>query len=160
MKGIVGIYETMIMGKLTCCSACQGLTFGSAAHAHSPQTASHLVQLLTSSHNIASTAALERNSHDITNVPFYVPNSFGKAFRFVAEMHEMAGFVHENLDATASTDEQEPGVSQLYDGFASLFQRVADSVEGKEHEHAQNDRDMDVLRAFADEAKRLRESET
>lgn len=104
MKGMVGVYETMIL----------------AAHAYSPAVAEALIREM--SHSLPS---------DLRRVTFYVPNTFGKAYRFVKEMNEMEEFVATTLPRTpAITDPHD--VSEIYAGLASTYQHIADSVAGRE----------------------------
>lgn len=61
----------------------------SAAYSYSPATASALVKEMRAS-----------LPFDLAFIDKYVPQSFGKAYRFVREMKEMEEFVHDNVDAT------------------------------------------------------------
>jgi L-threonate 2-dehydrogenase len=59
-----------------------------------------------------------------------VPAMFPKAYRFVAEMEEIAEFVGED-----------PAARQMYEGYAQLYERLATDLDG-------NKREIDALAAF------------
>lgn len=121
MKGIVGLYTTMIL----------------AAHAHSPATAKALVEELRDSQPM-----------HLRNVAFYVPNAFTKAYRFVHEMTEMANFLDDTLDDGEHRAEETNKVAEMFEGFGSIFERVAKSDAG-DHD------DVDILSHYASYAEEL-----
>ncbi|KLO06678.1 6-phosphogluconate dehydrogenase C-terminal domain-like protein [Schizopora paradoxa] len=121
MKGMVGLYSTMIL----------------AAHAHSPATAKALIEELHDSQPM-----------HLRNVAFYVPNAFSKAYRFVHEMTEMADFLKDALDADDDHSAREGKISAMFDGFGSIFERVATSEAGDHH-------DVEVLARYASYADNL-----
>jgi L-threonate 2-dehydrogenase len=59
-----------------------------------------------------------------------VPAMFPKAYRFVAEMEEIAEFVGED-----------PAARQMYEGYAQLYERLATDLDGDK-------REIDALAAF------------
>ena len=59
-----------------------------------------------------------------------VPAMFPKAYRFVAEMEEIADFVGED-----------PAARQMYEGYAQLYERLAADLDGDKKE-------VDALAAF------------
>ena len=113
-----------------------------AAHANSPATSNALLTELRQS-----------QPHDLANITFYVPNAFGKAYRFVAEMNEMASFVRDKVDKRSREgqygDASTTDVGTIYDGFAHLYRRIADSAKDVD-----DGLDITILRTFSDEAKR------
>jgi hypothetical protein len=73
------------------------------------------------------------------SIPMMIP----KAYRFVGEMEEIAGFVEESSSS-------EMGVT--YHGLANTFSRVASSPENSQHGDVDAGRvkgDVDVLKDFA-----------
>ena len=94
---------------------------------------------------------------DVGRIAFYVPNSLSKAYRFVREMEEMKGFVAANVDSHNPERhvESEGAVAEIYGGFASIYQRIADSVAGFGHEFEDGSSDIDVLRDMAEKANKL-----
>ena len=48
-----------------------------------------------------------------------LPEMYGKAYRWVAEMHEIAGFVGED-----------PTAHELYEGAAHFYERIAEDFDG------------------------------
>ncbi|THH09213.1 hypothetical protein EW145_g2168 [Phellinidium pouzarii] len=127
MKGMVGLYEIMIL----------------AAHTHSPAIADALLNEMRSS-----------LPNDLAFIDKYVPQSFDKAYRFVREMEEMAGFVrgHINVETKEAGTTNVNEVGQIYDGLASLFQRLSESADGGGYMHKDGSSDVDVLRNFAEGA--------
>jgi hypothetical protein len=59
-----------------------------------------------------------------------------KAYRWVAEMHEIAGFVGED-----------PTAHELYEGAAHFYERIAEDFDGDRKE-------MEALAAFLDKVSR------
>ena len=96
---------------------------------------------------------------DVDRIAFYVPNSLSKAYRFVREMEEMSGFVHgclsngNELEGSAVTD-AEP--AHIFDGFAALYSRVAQSLKGQGTIYGDGKTDVDVLNEFVKEAANAR----
>ena len=86
----------------------------------------------------------------LRNVAFYVPNAFSKAYRFVHEMTEMADFLKDVLDADDDDDHfaRERKISTMFEGFGSIFERVATSEAGDHH-------DVEVLARYASYADSL-----
>jgi len=123
MKGMVGLYTTMIL----------------AAHAHSPATAKALMEELCDSQPM-----------HLRNVAFYVPNAFPKAYRFVHEMAQMADFLEDTLDGDEPAREEK--VAKMFEGFRNIFERVAKSEAGGDHE------DVEVLSRYASYADTLSRS--
>ncbi|TDL22647.1 hypothetical protein BD410DRAFT_770233 [Rickenella mellea] len=121
MKGMVALYTTIIL----------------SAHAQSPAVSRALIRELSIS-----------QPNDARNIAFYVPNSFSKAYRFVREMEEMAGFISDRVDGRSHGSGNEITVSDIYRGFSGIFQRVADSLE-------QGTNDVETLKNMADEADQL-----
>ncbi|TBU43319.1 hypothetical protein BD309DRAFT_980751 [Dichomitus squalens] len=117
-KGFIGLTATMIL----------------AAHASSPATAHALLTELRVS-----------QPQYLDNIVRWVPGMFPKAYRFVAEMEEMAAFVRVGLGN---------GEAKILEGYARLFERIANARNGgtmaAEKEQAS---DVDVLRAFVEDAK-------
>ena len=117
-----------------------------AAYCYSPNTANELLTELHASQPL-----------DVGRIAFYVPNSLSKAYRFVREMEEMKGFVGANVDSHNPERhvDSEGAVAQVYGGFASIYQRIADSVAGFGHEFEDGSSDIDVLRDMAEKANKL-----
>ena len=72
-------------------------------------------------------------------------------------MEEMKGFVGANVDSHNPERhvDSEGAVAQVYGGFASIYQRIADSVAGFGHEFEDGSSDIDVLRDMAEKANKL-----
>ena len=102
------------------------LMIATAAHASSPATATALLHELHTS----QPAFLNR----ITKV---VPQMLPKAYRWVGEMEEIAGFVGE-------------GEGDVYNGMARLYERIERSMNERKEGG-----DVDVLDKFVYDAKRL-----
>lgn len=91
---------------------------------------------------------------DLQLIEKYVPQSLPKAYRFIREMEEMSGFVHDclgNDKATAlqgSTNDSPFVPSQMFDGFAALYDKVAMSLKGVGGHYEDGSIDVDVLNAF------------
>ncbi|CAA7259187.1 unnamed protein product [Cyclocybe aegerita] len=106
-KGITGLFITIIL----------------AAHANSPATSEALLQELNDSQP-------ELLARIIRTVPAMIP----KAYRWVGEMEEIAGFVG-------------GGEGEIYQGMAKVFGRVEASV-------ATGNDDVERLQEFVEAAKR------
>ncbi|KAH9485198.1 hypothetical protein JR316_0002105 [Psilocybe cubensis] len=106
-KGLTGLFTTIIL----------------AAHANSPATSAALLQELSDS----QPELLER----ITRA---VPAMIPKAYRWVGEMEEIAGFVG-------------GGEGNIYHGLSKIYERVEESIEGDQT-------DVETLKAFVAEAKK------
>lgn len=133
-KGLTGIFSTMILG--ACCLSVQcsrplltrsPLNDGLAANAASPATSNALLHELHASQPVL----LQR----ITKT---VPGMLPKAYRWVGEMEEIAGFVGE-------------GEGDVYKGMAQLYRRMEKSVE----KDGKGEGDTGVLEAFVEEAKKV-----
>ncbi|KZP18647.1 6-phosphogluconate dehydrogenase C-terminal domain-like protein [Athelia psychrophila] len=111
LKGTIGLHTTMIL----------------AAHAASPATATALMEELH-----ASQPAI------LTGLSKSIPIMFPKAYRWVREMEEMAGFV-------------EGEEREIYRGMEKLYARIAESVE-------QDGEDVRVLRKFIEDAQKASDS--
>ncbi|KAF8973178.1 6-phosphogluconate dehydrogenase C-terminal domain-like protein [Flammula alnicola] len=105
-KGLTGLFTTIIL----------------AAHTNSPATSEALLQELSDS----QPELLER----ITRA---VPAMIPKAYRWVGEMEEIAGFVG-------------GGEGDIYHGMSQIYARVERSIE-------EGNGDVDVLKSFVDAAK-------
>ena len=66
--------------------------------------------------------------HELASLSRAVPNMYGKAYRWVAEMREIAAFAGDD-QATA----------MIFEGFARLFERLAEDVAGERREVAAMD---------------------
>jgi len=124
-KGTAGLFCTMIL----------------AAHASSPSTSSALLHEL----GYSQPQLLQRISRG-------VPSSIPKAYRWVAEMEEIASFVDIGLkgdDGISSEDSDESGgEGQIHRGMASIFRRLEDALE----KDGKDKGDVGTLLAFAKEA--------
>ncbi|KAJ6497826.1 6-phosphogluconate dehydrogenase C-terminal domain-like protein [Mycena sanguinolenta] len=106
-KGSTGIFTTMIL----------------AAHQSSPATADALLHELS-----------ESQPGFLKRITGAVPGMVPKAYRWVGEMEEIAGFVGE-------------GEGDIYHGMAKLYSRIEESVKT-------DGKDVDVLHRFVAEAKK------
>lgn len=70
-------------------------------------------------------------------------------------MEEMRGFVKANVDTIDGADGD---MAQVYDGFASIFRRVSDSVVGSGRVFEDGLSDVDVLHTGAEMASCLARS--
>ncbi|KIK69525.1 hypothetical protein GYMLUDRAFT_151899 [Collybiopsis luxurians FD-317 M1] len=121
VKGTIALLTSMIL----------------ASHASSPTTASGLLHSL----HISQSTFLDQMGR-------LVPQMTPKAYRFVAEMQEVARFVEVQPEGEA--------MARIYDGTAQLFQRIA---KAKEEEKPGEGGDIDVIMAVAEEAKKLWEKD-
>lgn len=149
MKGMIAIYELMILctypnnlikllHHLTCALDLRRRLEPSAAHAHSPATARALLSEMQVS-----------LPDDLLRIDKYVAQSLPKAYRFVREMEEMSGFVHDCLGNAlegSATAPSEP--AQMFDGFAALYDRVAKSFIGPGQLRQDGPTDAVVLDSF------------
>ncbi|KAG9316205.1 6-phosphogluconate dehydrogenase C-terminal domain-like protein [Chiua virens] len=106
-KGTTGLYTTMIL----------------AAHGSSPATAEALLKEL----GVSQPEVLDR-------IVKAVPSMLPKAYRWVGEMQEIAGFVGQEGD--------------IYRGLARIYERVDRSLGGDRA-------DVEVLHKFVEDAKRM-----
>lgn len=88
-----------------------------------------------------------------------VPTSIPKAYRWVAEMEEIASFVDSGLrkgtegdSSSGSGDgEEASGEGQIHRGMASIFRRLETALE----KDGKDEGDIGTLLAFAKEAKEV-----
>ncbi len=84
-------------------------------------TALGTAMMLGAAANGSAAALLEELGHRQPNLLAYlrrsVPDMYGKAYRWVAEMHEIAGFLGEGA-----------GSSQIYEGMAQLYGSIASAA--------------------------------
>ena len=105
-----------------------------AAHASSPATARALLAELSAS-----------QPQYLENIVRWTPGMFPKAYRFVAEMEEMADFVRAGLG---------DGEAKIFEGYARLFERIARAQTGTTtRPEAGEGSDVYVLRKFVEDAK-------
>ena len=72
---------------------------------------------------------------------------FPKAYRFVAEMEEMADFVRAGLG---------DGEAKIFEGYAKLFQRIASAQTGTTAGSEEGEvSDVLVLKKFVEDAKEM-----
>ncbi|TDL22646.1 6-phosphogluconate dehydrogenase C-terminal domain-like protein [Rickenella mellea] len=112
-KGMTGIFTTMIL----------------AAHSASPATSMALLRELHAS----QPAVLQR-------ITAGVPSMLPKAYRWVGEMEEIAGFVGDNE-------------GRVYEGMAQLYRRIENSVKND----GEGEGDVGVLQSFVRDAKAVLE---
>ncbi|CCM00841.1 uncharacterized protein FIBRA_02883 [Fibroporia radiculosa] len=100
-----------------------------AAHSSSPATAQALLHELHTSQPLI----LQRLARGI-------PDMLPKAYRWVGEMEEISAFVGD-------------GEGQIHQGLARLYERIERSL--KERENGAGGEDVDVLKSFVDDAKKV-----
>ncbi|KAG7449596.1 6-phosphogluconate dehydrogenase C-terminal domain-like protein [Guyanagaster necrorhizus] len=107
-KGMIGVLTTMFLG----------------AHASSPATAKALLKILH-----------ETRPGVLKDAARSIPGMMPKAYRWVGEMEEIAGFLGQ-------------GEGDTYKGIAKVYERVETSLKG-------NNADIKVLKGMVEEAKKL-----
>ena len=97
---------------------------------------------------------------DLLHIDKYIVQAHPKAYRFVREMEEMSGFVHDclgngnGLEISVATSDAEP--AHIFDGFAALYFRVAQSFKEQGIVRSDGKTDVDVLNGFVQRAANAR----